>query len=219
MAGENTASREKLILDRILTLKQMLREDGEDPISLHELGICYSLLGNFERAAEYLARLLEQTPDYLEGGAATGLRAYCLIQVARYEEAEALLRARIPGSPTDARLLAMLAFVFEKTGRTQEAIETHRRILSIDPGNTNSLNSLGYLLTLHGSATEAGEAYDSLKKALEASPNNPAYLDSFGVFLARRGQTDNARRALTKALQRAPQNAEILGHLKQLLDL
>ena len=219
MAGDSAANREKLILDRILTLKQMLREEESDPVGLHELGICYSLLSNFERAAEYLGRLLEGTPDYLEAGAAGALRAYCLIQIEQFAEAEKVLEQRLAMNPTDARLYAMLAFVFEKTGRMDRAIELHRQVLQFEPTNANSLNSLGYLLALHGTPADAREAYGALKKALEASPNNPAYLDSFGVFLARRGQPDNARRALTKALQRAPQNIEILDHLKQLLDL
>ena len=219
MAGDSSAIRDKLILDRILTLKQMLREEESDPISLHELGICYSLLSNHQRAADYLGQLLDGTPHYLEAGAAAALRAYCLIQVAQFAEAEGLIEQRLAVHPTDTRLHSMLAFVFEKTGRTDQAIESHRRILQLEPDNVNSLNSMGYLLALHGTAADAGEAYTALKRALEASPNNPAYLDSFGVLLARRGQSDNARRALTKALQRAPENAEILDHLKQLLDL
>lgn len=219
MEGNSGPQREKRILERILTLKQMLRENGPDPIGLHELGICYSLLANYERAAEYLGRLLGETPDYLEAGAVIALQAYCLIQIRRYKPAEDLLAQRLKKQNTDTRLLAMQAFIYERTGRSSEAIVTHRRVIELEPKNTNSLNSLGYLLTLHGTQAQEREAYHSLRQALEASPNNPAYLDSFGVFLARKGQTDSARRALTKALQRAPDNVEILDHLKQLLDL
>ncbi len=210
--------REQIILERILTLKQLLKESRVGPVELHELGVLYFLIDNFEPALEYLRRLLDEYPDYIELAAASSLRALCYIKLERFEEAEKLVRERIQIYRTDTRLHAMLAAIQEKTGRPQEAMATHRRILEIDPDNLNSLNSLGFLLTLHGAEKDRPEALLALKKALQKKPNYPAYLDSFGVFLARGGQKENARRALLKALQAAPQNTQIMDHLKSLFD-
>ena len=207
--------REQIILERILTLKHNLNEGRAGPVELHELGTLYFLLDNFEPALDYLKRLLDEFPDYIELAAASTLRVYCHIKLGQFEAAETLARDRLAVYKTDTRLYGMLAHIHEKTGRMEDAIATHRRILEIDPDNLNSMNSLGYLLTLHGAPTDQTEALTNLKQALSKKPNYPAYLDSFGVALARGGQTESARRALMKALQFAPQNTEIMEHLKE----
>jgi len=209
--------RERVVLERILSLKQLLKEDRGGPLELHELGICYYHLANYRQAAEYLGRLCETYPDYVEIGAVFALRGLCLLQEEEYATAESILQERLAKYPNDARLLSMLAHVCYRTGRESEAIDLHRRILRIDPDNVNSLNSLGYLLALRGSDADQQEAYDCLRRAVAARPEHPAYLDSFGVFLARRGDRERARRAFEKALQRAPENGEILEHVRSLL--
>ena len=213
---DEQAQREQLILERILTLKHNLSEGRAGPVELHELGIMYFLLDNFEPSLEYLSRLLDEYPDYIELASATSLRVFCHIKLDEFDVAERIVKERIQVYKTDTRLHAMLAHIQEKTERPRDAIQTHRRILEIDPDNLNSLNNLGYLLTLHGNPAEQNEALVHLKKALHKKPNHPAYLDSFGVHLARAGHTENARRALLKALQFAPQNTEIMDHLKGL---
>lgn len=211
------SEREKVILERVLTLKQLIKDDRGGPVELHELAICYYNLANYDRAAEFLDQLLEKYPDYLEAGAVVSLRIFCLIQEGHYKEAETLLKERLHKFPEDTTLLALSAHIEEKRENFRKAIETHRRIVDLDPENVNSLNSIGYLLALHGSQEEQQEAMLALKKALENKPDHPAYLDSFGVFLARKGLQDQARKALMKALKKAPDNSEILKHLKELL--
>ncbi len=209
--------RETMILERILTLKQLRKDGLAGPLELHELAICYYNLGNFRQGAEYLQNLMEDFPDYVEIAAVQSLRVLCLIMDGHFEEAEKILEERLRMQNQDTRLMAMLAHIQEKSGRAVEAIGTHRKILRVDPDNINSLNNLGYLLTLHGGMGDRQEAFACLKKAVSKNPDHPAYLDSLGVFLARSGQTDQAKKALMKALKRLPENAEILDHLKELV--
>jgi tetratricopeptide (TPR) repeat protein len=210
--------REKQLLERILSLKSMVQDGRGGPIELHELGICYYLIDNCKSAAHYLQELAEKYPDYLEIAAAQALRVYCLIQDGEMLEAEILLKERIPRDPTNTSLLAMLSHVQEKTHRIDEALATHRRILAMDPGNINSKNSLGYLLAKHGKKTDMAQAFAHLKDAVSEKPDHPAYLDSLGVLLARQGEKERARKAFLKALRKAPGNAEILDHLKDIID-
>ncbi len=209
--------REKLILERILTLKQILKEGDGGPLELHELGICYFNLGNYTQAANFLEELLESFPDYVELASVHALRIFCLIQEENFQEAERDLEERLKVQEQDTRLLAMLAHIYERRAEYEEAILIHRRILELDPDNLNSLNNLGYLLTLHGKPGEETEALRCLKRVIELKPDYPAYLDSFGVFLSKKGQKEGARKALLKALRKAPDNSVILDHLKELL--
>jgi tetratricopeptide (TPR) repeat protein len=211
--------REHEILERILSLKQILAERRGGPLELHELGICFFHLNNFLRAEEHLTHLLEQYPDYVERAAVYSLKIYALIQEKRLGEAEVLIRERLKVNEIDTTLLSFLAHIQEAMGKFREAIRSHLRILEIDPESTNSMNSAGYLITLHGDPEEQSEAYRLLTGALKKKPDYPAYLDSLGVYLSRKGEKEHARKALMKALKRAPRNTIILDHLKGVLEV
>lgn len=210
--------REKQLLERILSLKSMLVDGRGGPIELHELGLCYYLIDNCKSAAMYLKELAEKYPDYVEIAPAQALRVYCLIQDGELLEADILLKERIPKDPTNTSLLGMLAHVQEKTHRIDEALATHRRILAMDPENLNSKNSLGYLLARHGNMADLPQAFAHLRDAVSRKPDHPAYLDSLGVLLVKQGEKERAKKAFLKALRKAPENAEILDHLKDIIE-
>lgn len=208
---------EKQVLERILTIKQMIQEGRGGPLELHELGICYYLIENFRSASKFLAELAGKYPDYVEIASVQSLRCYCLVQEGELLEAELLLKERIPRDPSNTTLLGLLAHIQEKTHRIQEAIATHKRIIGIDPGNINSRNSIECLLAEHGTPADYPEAMEHLRIAVSNKPEHPAYLDSLGILLARQGDRDRARRAFVKALSRSPANTVILDHLKDMI--
>ena len=135
--------REKLILERILTLKQMLRDGTGGPVELHELGICYFHLENYRQAIHYLDDLIHLYPDYVERATVHSLRVLCLIREGEYDRAETSLLNRLKVQEQDTSLLAMLAHIHERRSDQDEAIRIHRRILELDPDNINSSNNLG----------------------------------------------------------------------------
>ena len=208
----------QLILQRIVRIKRSMPEGNMDPLGLHELAICYYELENQRQAAKYLEKLITNYPDYIEIGAVHSLHALCLIQSRQYVVAEKILEERIQSDSLDTRLQAMLAYIYEKTGRNKQAIELLQQILKIKPDNDNALNSLGYLLALYGkSSNDHKLSFACLSKALRSQSHNPAYLDSIGVYYAIMGDKQRARKALAHALRRAPDNSEILEHLREYL--
>ena len=217
---EESSSRHErhLILERILSIKKDLKKDKEDPVDLHELGVCYYHLENQEQALYYLKLLTKKYPDYIEIGSVRALQALCLIENASYNEAKGLLLQSIKIDQTDTRLLSMLAYVHEKTGEAELAIEVLKRSLHIDAENPNTLNSLAYLLTLHRpEAEERKKALHYLQKVLKKHPSHPAYLDSLGIYYAVEGDMERARHTLGRALEQAPDNGEIMEHIQRYL--
>jgi len=208
--------REQMILERVLTLKQWIRDGQGGPIEMHELAVCYYSLENFDKAVEILADFTEKYPDYLETAKVYSLYILCLVHVKHYDLAEKLIKERMDMNPSDTMLLALLAGIKERKGKYPDAILHHRRILQLDPDNLTSLNNLGYLLTVHGKERDLPEALDCLKKAVTKKPDYPVYLDSFGMHLAKRGNLNQAKRALEKALRKNPENMEIIDHLKDI---
>ena len=214
---EENSNREHAVLERILTLKQIISEERGGPVELHELGICFFVLENFKQANAYLSELLEKYPDYVEIATAYALKVYCLIQLRDYKEALKQIEFRLSKMPRDVILLSLQSHIYEKKGKYRNAIDIHKKILEIDPDNINSLNSAGFLLTEHGREDEQEAALSLITKALKQNPTYPAYLDSLGVFLLKKGKKDQARKAFVKALRKAPGNSDILKHLKDLL--
>lgn len=215
---EARPERDRMILERILALKQILEDGRGGPVELHDLGICYFLLENYRPAIDTLQKLAADFPGYIESGSAVALRALCYLKTEGYTQAEELIRDRLRVDETDVRLYSMLAFALEKTRRIDDAVDVYRAAHRIAPENLNVLNGLGYLLTMRGRPEDLKEAGSYLKTAVTARPEHPAYLDSFGVLLLRAGNKDAAKKAFGKAVLRAPENQEILDHLKEALD-
>lgn len=217
MNEDRSQQREHALLERVLSLKQMLLEGRGSPVDRHDLAICYYHLENFDRCAEQLEILARDTPDYIDISRVYSLRSLALVMLHRFAEAEALIERRLRVEPDDVILLNLLGYVCEKQNRPDAAIRAHRRVLSIKQDHPNSLNSLGYLLTLHGKAEDLAEAGNCLKKAVEINPNSAAYLDSLGMYMARMGFFDRAKKALVRALEIDPQNMEIVDHMKDVV--
>lgn len=194
----------------------MLASRSEGPVEYHELGICFYLLSNHEQSLEYLEILKNRFPDYIEEGNAALLRILCLIHLERFTEALQELTERLPRSEYDTRLLNMHVYVLEKLGRMDDAIRVAEQILAIVPEDANARNSLGYLLSRRGTASDLARAGSHIKKAITLSPTSAAYLDSLGVYLLKQGQIQGARAAFEKALRFAPDNTLILDHLREI---
>lgn len=214
-----TDDRDQALFDRALSIRQMIKDGRAGPVDRFDLAICYYHLSNFEKAVAELEAIRSEHPDYVDIARVERLEIFCRIQLKQYDDAVPLIERRLKIDETDTMVLGMQAFIYEEKGNYSEAISIHRRIVSLDPDHNNSLNSLGYLLAVHGTKAELDEAYRCLVKAVQQKPDHPAYLDSLGVLLQRKGKKDQARKALMKALKYWPQNSVIMDHLKDLLHL
>ncbi len=214
--GETSKDHTALILRRIVSIKKGGMEEELSPLDLHELGLCYYHLGLRRQSIHYLAGLIQRHPDYIEIASAYQLQILAMIEAGDFQEAEQLIQKRLKIRQLDIRLLSMLAYIYEKKGRYKLAIQILGRILELNPEEPNALNSMAYLLTLHGTKKpqERRYALSCLHKALLAKKEYPAYLDSLGVYYAQIGDRERAYRSFLKALQKAPDHPEILAHFK-----
>jgi len=103
---------------------------------------------------------------------------------------------------------------FERQKKYEQAEEMFRKVLTIDPQNSMTLNYLGYMLADRGNKLE--EALTLIKKAVDLEPANGAYLDSLGWAYFRLGKFDQAEEALVKASQRIGSDPTVQDHLGDL---
>jgi tetratricopeptide (TPR) repeat protein len=144
------------------------------------------------------------------------LRITILTMAERFADAEAECKALLKENDRPAAVMELryrLSSVYAASKQQEKAAEQLRIILKLDPSNAVVNNDLGYLWADQGKNLEEAEAM--IRKALEqdrsnrrAGPNftadddkdNAAYVDSLGWVLFRRGQIEQARKELERAI-------------------
>jgi Tfp pilus assembly protein PilF len=120
-----------------------------------------------------------------------------MLQMGDAPGAIAVLEPVARSNPNDAATQLSLADLYSTAGRKNDAERTVRQLITLEPGNADALNYLGYLLADRGQQLD--EAIRLVRRALDIEPDNPNYLDSLGWAYFRRGDLDQAERYLTPA--------------------
>jgi len=176
------------------------------------LGLCSTKLERFDGALKYLEEVIAIDDSPLRVYQCRMIIAYVYIVTDRAPLAEAELN-RLQGSGLESVMMYnTLAYAAYIQKHYIGAMEYYEKALEIDNDNTTALNSLGYIL--------ADTGLDKLKglrlcrKAVDRNPDNAAYLDSLGWVSYKCGNIKDARGWLRKALDIAPQEAEIKKHFR-----
>ncbi len=113
--------------------------------------------------------------------------------------------------PEDPGLLLVSAMESQQKNNSNAAIQAYEELLSHEADNVIALNNLAWLYFTQGDprAMQLGQ------RAVELSPENPAALDTYGMILIGDGQTEQGIQWLEKAVQLAPDSADINAHLQQ----
>lgn len=172
-------------------------------------------LGREDEAAQVLADLALESDRR-----SVLLLAHYYQQRSRYEEMASVLERALANSETegvgvaDIDLHSALGIAYERLGDHAAAADAFRRVLDVDPDDSNALNSLGYMWAERGQHLE--EALELIRRAVDLEPDNGAYLDSLGWVYYQLGRYDKARRYLERAARLLPEDAVILEHLGDL---
>ena len=109
--------------------------------------------------------------------------------------------------PDDVSALTRLALLQQTAGHIDQAVQTQKRILQIDPGNTVAINNLSWTLAVE--KNELSEALEWANKGLQAvsAPGDGEVadlLDTRGVIYYRLGRHAEALADLEQALSLYP---------------
>jgi tetratricopeptide (TPR) repeat protein len=113
------------------------------------------------------------------------------------EAAEKTYRLILELQPKEATGHLFLGTVYEKQGKTNEAIGEFTKTIGLNPDDHIALNALGYLYAQEGINLDEAEAM--IKKALEFESNNGAYIDSLGWVYFKKGMLEPAIKELERA--------------------
>ena len=185
----------------------------------------YEYLSAQGRIVELISvnRSLEDARSYLAKKklAHNGLRSqFDLIEgqlLSRVDAEDALfehLDEAIEAQAGDIPLLYFRAMSGQKYDRLDILERDLKQVLTLDPGNADAMNALGY--TLADQTDRYDEAYVLIEKALRLKPEEPAFIDSMGWVLYRLNRYEEAIDYLEQAFERFP-NDEVAAHLGEVL--
>lgn len=143
--------------------------------------------------------------------------AQIYLQAKHFNEAEQAIQKALDLSPKPEDqefALFVQGSIFERQKKYEQAEQTFKKVLSVDPLNASASNYLGYMLADRGVRLEESVKY--IQKALELEPNNGAYLDSLGWAYFKMGRYDLAEpplEAAARLIQNDPTIHEHLGNL------
>ncbi|MFL6629186.1 MAG: tetratricopeptide repeat protein [Burkholderiaceae bacterium] len=137
-----------------------------------------------------------------------------LIDEKRLGEAREVLGKANAENPDDIELVYQEAMVDERLNRLDDMEKLLRRILVLQPDNSQALNALGYSLADRNLRLD--EALKMVRQAHELSPADPFIVDSLGWVEYRMGHFDAAATLLAQAYS-SRKDTEIAAHLGEAL--
>jgi tetratricopeptide (TPR) repeat protein len=113
-------------------------------------------------------------------------------------------------------ILFLRGALAERQKHFDDAEEQFRKVLTIDPNNSMTLNYLGYMQADRG--VKLDEALAMIQKAVKEEPQNYAYLDSLGWAYFKLGQYQLSEDNLRRATERNASDPTVHDHLGDLYE-
>lgn len=169
--------------------------------------------GDYGSAAASVRKGLEQDPSWLPGYSA--LAAY-LREDGKIDEAITVFEEAVNTNSESSFLKNSLAGLYERAERYEDAYRTYQRVLEGEPENLLTVNNMVALLVDKIPTEENLKTAVELAQKLKSS-KQPYLQDTLGWALLKAGQTKEAEVYLRRAVEGAPEVAEIHYHMGVLL--
>jgi Tfp pilus assembly protein PilF len=115
---------------------------------------------------------------------------------------------KLPKSPRANLINAISA---QQNNDMDGALHWYEKTVELAPSMPAALNNLAWIY--YEKKDERAE--EMAKRAYESSPNNPAILDTYGWILVEKGKVAEGVEYLQRAADAAPDNKDILNHVKE----
>ena len=127
----------------------------------------------------------------------------------QYDQILKITSKHLSDNPRDINVLYSRAMAYESLNRIEDMEDDLLEILSIDSKNTNTLNALGYSLTIHTDRYDDASYYVS--EAYSHDPGNAAIIDSMSWVLYKKGDYSQALKYSSVAFMK-DKDPEIVEH-------
>lgn len=184
--------------EALAVMREAVRQSTASDSLICQFGLTLSELGHAAEAVTVLRPLADRgVPEYLEA------LAQAQSDAGHQEEAAATLGKTLAMEPDDAAAYEGLALVELRRARWTEARTAAERALKHNDHLPRAWNDLGVaLFQLH----ETGAALDAWQHAVDLNPSLLDALWNLGLNAAQLGRREQARKALDRFLELAPES-------------
>ena len=182
--------------------------------SYTDLGNAYHECGKYKQEEKLYNKAEKDFPDY---PALIYRQAIMALSNGKNKDADEYIEKyksiRKNNTWTDSDIIANIAQIYSEGGVPDKAEENYRIALSLEPHNSDRLNSLARFLIENN--LNIIEGMDLVNKALDIMPNHYEYLDTRGLGLYKQGKYTEALEILEKSWELKPvYDHEIFKHLE-----
>lgn len=168
--------------------------------------------GRLQEASKRLDRIIRQHPEH---GDAYAMLSSIRLQQKRYTQMLKETEPALALTPVPTRLLFNRAVAYEELNDFSGVEESLRRLLAMEPDNSEALNFLGYAFAERGIRLDEAEAL--IRRALKQRPEDGYYLDSLAWVHFKRGDFATALALQQRAVQGVKDDAVMHEHLGDIL--
>lgn len=192
--------------DALLCCEQALALDGDDPESLHLMGLVCVHIRQYDHAVEWTSRAIRKDPKpaYL-----TTLGSALLAQ-GRREEAVAVFDKAVQLKPDDATLWCNMGNALLDAGRSSDALLCFEHVVKLDPCHGEATYKVGYLLHELG---RFEEALICLNRSAELQADHAPTLHMRALTLKSFDRLDEALADNMRAIELDPANHDTYGNV------
>ena len=187
-------------------IESLKKDDPNDPRVLQSELLYLVKQDQFDSAEQKIRQWITDHPDDV----LTPIQGINRLLGANRQKAAALsertLNTLLAGHPDSMEALIMLAQFQQAQGRVQEAAQTYRRILDVDPTYVVAMNNLAWIFC--ADLERYDEALEWAEKGLKINPQYADLLDTHGLICFKIGQFDRAIKSLSEALRLYPKDAQ-----------
>jgi len=190
--------------------EQYTGQKPNNPWGHFMLGLSQSKAGDTENAENAFDAALRIDPDHLKS--LLNL-SRILIDKGRYDEAIIKLAHAGEINPTSPEVHRLLGRTYSGQHKTEDAIDSYRRAIALDPTDAWSMNNLGLMLI---QKDRASEATPLLAKAVELQKNVPTFHNNLGMALEKTERFKAAATEYKEALSADPNNVKAKNNLARI---
>ena len=188
-------------IDRARAGIQRLRDLGQDRLALLRIATLEFRIGDSDAMTKDLARAESLSANKEELTEVRIQRANALSEMGQIGSSDKEYREILAGDPQNWDALNNLAYdLAQRNVQLQSAYEMARKVVSLDPDNSNELDTLGFVCNR---MSRFPEARQYLEKALaDQGVNNPDILEDLGDTYSNLGDVAQAQAMWREALKR-----------------
>jgi tetratricopeptide (TPR) repeat protein len=179
------------------------------------IGLCYARLERYDDALVYLEQVVTADTDLARVYQCRMVLSVIYTLTGRSRLADFELRKLIDSGYESAQVFCSLGYIAFEHKNVDDAISWYEKAIALESDNSTALNGLGYVLA--DSGRDLTRALTMCKKAIDREPENAAYLDSIGWIYFKLGLETEAKSFTRRALEKAPDNTVINGHLNEIV--